>query len=394
MDKFRKKYTEEAIEILVDLERLILNAEKNENADSINEIFRLIHTLKGGGAMFGFDTVADISHKLENIFDLVRNKEANITKELLDATLDTIDYVRLILKNDKSLKKINHKKKLENIENLRKKITNESKESKDSKKTKNKKIKSYKIFFKLYLDNGIETISLLEELTEIGHWQIFAISDNPKDTQGEKYNSKYLSWLIILVTDDQNAIDDVFIFIDDESVDVELIAPENVFENEKFVERIPSFIDDEIKKLGKIHSKDLRMIKKIDTVKELKEIKDLFIDNNEEEEEFLEKNESEIITSEENKLIDDEIEDEGFGLFDEDEDEESNIENSDEFEMFDENSEKKNESDIIVETKTNFIENNEINTFEKQKNIKEDQQDIDFVNKLQLYQASEFPPKK
>jgi two-component system chemotaxis sensor kinase CheA len=66
MEEFVKKYIQEANELLVLLEDNTLLLEKNSNDTSlINNIFRNFHTIKGGGAMFGFNNVSEVTHEIE-----------------------------------------------------------------------------------------------------------------------------------------------------------------------------------------------------------------------------------------------------------------------------------------------------------------------------------------
>ncbi|MFY9854807.1 MAG: Hpt domain-containing protein [Terracidiphilus sp.] len=62
IDKHRQAYHEEAREILVELKSSLL--ELNESPDDgefVGRVFRSIHTIKGSGAMFGFDELAAFS---------------------------------------------------------------------------------------------------------------------------------------------------------------------------------------------------------------------------------------------------------------------------------------------------------------------------------------------
>ncbi|MBN2892544.1 MAG: chemotaxis protein CheA [Bacteroidales bacterium] len=123
MDKFAQKYIEEATEIIAKLEELVLEVEKQpENKEMINEIFRLMHTLKGGGAMFGFKEITDVTHELESIYDYIRNDKAKISKELLDKSLEIVDYVKKILENPNKIDIPYHKEKVEELEKLKNKF--------------------------------------------------------------------------------------------------------------------------------------------------------------------------------------------------------------------------------------------------------------------------------
>ena len=74
IDKYKQAFQEEAREILVDLESALL--ELNENCgdkELVARAFRALHTIKGSGAMFGFDDLAAFTHNLETAFDGVRS---------------------------------------------------------------------------------------------------------------------------------------------------------------------------------------------------------------------------------------------------------------------------------------------------------------------------------
>ena len=73
-DQFRQAFRDEAREILVDLEAALLELNENrDDAELVGRAFRALHTIKGSGAMFGFDALAAFTHGLENAFDEVRS---------------------------------------------------------------------------------------------------------------------------------------------------------------------------------------------------------------------------------------------------------------------------------------------------------------------------------
>ena len=97
-DQFRQAFREEAREILVDLESALLElGEHCEDMELVGRAFRALHTIKGSGAMFGFDALAAFTHNLENAFDEVRSGRLAVTSELVDLTLAAIDHIRNFL---------------------------------------------------------------------------------------------------------------------------------------------------------------------------------------------------------------------------------------------------------------------------------------------------------
>ena len=91
-------YRDEAGELLVELEASLLELEETpDDMELINRVFRAMHTIKGSGAMFGFDEIALFTHEVETVFDLVRNGKMTVTKRLLDLTLQSRDHICYLL---------------------------------------------------------------------------------------------------------------------------------------------------------------------------------------------------------------------------------------------------------------------------------------------------------
>jgi two-component system chemotaxis sensor kinase CheA len=94
----RAAFLEEAGELLGELEEALLELESRpDDADLVNRVFRAMHTLKGSGAMFGFDDVAAFAHEVETVFDKVRGGALAVGKELLDLNLAARDHVKHLL---------------------------------------------------------------------------------------------------------------------------------------------------------------------------------------------------------------------------------------------------------------------------------------------------------
>ncbi len=103
MDIHRQAFREEAADLLGELETALLELEDApEDTELINRVFRSMHTLKGSGAMFGFDDIAHFTHHVETVFDLVRSGELPVTKQLLDLTLAARDHVTLLFETESS----------------------------------------------------------------------------------------------------------------------------------------------------------------------------------------------------------------------------------------------------------------------------------------------------
>ena len=84
-DVYLNVFLEESKENIQELNDLLLELEKDKsNLEIINNIFRVIHTLKGMAGTMEFDTLAKFSHKLENVLDSLRNKNIDLSDDLMD----------------------------------------------------------------------------------------------------------------------------------------------------------------------------------------------------------------------------------------------------------------------------------------------------------------------
>jgi two-component system, chemotaxis family, sensor kinase CheA len=91
-------YIDEAREILRDLEQCLLDLERSpEDREGIAKVFRCLHTVKGSGAMFGFEEIARFTHDIETVFDRVRDGDLPITADLLTLTFQAKDHLQELL---------------------------------------------------------------------------------------------------------------------------------------------------------------------------------------------------------------------------------------------------------------------------------------------------------
>lgn len=94
-------YIYETNTLLEQLESIVLEAEKADtfSQDNVNEIFRIMHTIKGSSAMMEYDTLTTISHRIEDLFFIIRENTMSVVPEenrpaLFDLMFQSIDYFR------------------------------------------------------------------------------------------------------------------------------------------------------------------------------------------------------------------------------------------------------------------------------------------------------------
>lgn len=85
-------FLEEAQEHLQALNENVLSLENNpENLAVVSEIFRSAHTFKGMSATMGFTDIANLTHKMENVLDGIRNEKLMVTGDVIDVVFECID---------------------------------------------------------------------------------------------------------------------------------------------------------------------------------------------------------------------------------------------------------------------------------------------------------------
>ena len=94
-------YIYETNTLLEQLETIVLEAEKVDtfSQEDVNQIFRIMHTIKGSSAMMEFDTLATVAHRIEDMFFIIREGTMSVVSEdnrpaLFDVVFQSIDYFR------------------------------------------------------------------------------------------------------------------------------------------------------------------------------------------------------------------------------------------------------------------------------------------------------------
>jgi len=87
-------FIDEAVEHLEELESSLLRLETHrEDADVLNDIFRAMHTIKGAAQFVGIERISELSHKLENLLDTIRQGEQQLDEECIDLLIDGKDRI-------------------------------------------------------------------------------------------------------------------------------------------------------------------------------------------------------------------------------------------------------------------------------------------------------------
>ena len=94
ISQYLEIFLDESKEHLQNLNEQILILEKEpENTDTINEIFRAAHSLKGMAGTMGFKRMQRLTHDMENVFSEVRNGKLKVTAGMVDVLFQCLDAI-------------------------------------------------------------------------------------------------------------------------------------------------------------------------------------------------------------------------------------------------------------------------------------------------------------
>ncbi len=228
IDKHRQAYQEEAREVLVELESSLLELNERPNdGELVGRVFRSMHTIKGSGAMFGFDEVASFTHHLETAFDEVREGRLIVTSKLVDLSLEAADLIKKML-DDASGKSgadnalaagiLARLRELTGIADTKQSDAPSPAPPSDH-SAKEGANQDWLIRFAPGPDlmrNGTNPLLLLRELKQLGNARVTANMVAIPPLSELDPERCYVSWEILLTTNGgREAIRDVFMFVED-----------------------------------------------------------------------------------------------------------------------------------------------------------------------------------
>ncbi|WP_242445834.1 Hpt domain-containing protein [Chromatium okenii] len=91
---FLQVFLEEVAEVLQSVEDALLALEQNQTeTESLNAVFRAMHTIKSAAAAFGYTPVVDFTHRVETLMDAVRDGQIILTPPLIKTLFECCDHI-------------------------------------------------------------------------------------------------------------------------------------------------------------------------------------------------------------------------------------------------------------------------------------------------------------
>ncbi|MES4786945.1 MAG: chemotaxis protein CheA, partial [Nitrospiraceae bacterium] len=98
LEEIRNEFLVESKEMLEQLDQQFVTLESDpNNTELLNEIFRVLHSMKGSAGFLGFTRMVDITHRAENILNKLRQSEMALTPEVINIILEAVDVVKALM---------------------------------------------------------------------------------------------------------------------------------------------------------------------------------------------------------------------------------------------------------------------------------------------------------
>lgn len=221
----RDVFRQEAQDLLALLETTLLDLEHApDDRNLIDTTFRALHTIKGSGSMFGFETVAAFTHHVETAFDRVRQGKLAPNHELIAVALRARDHMRRLIEEPDTA---DGRAGEDILADLRRIVDAgaptadaPAPQAGDPAAETQPLERSWCIRMRLPRDamaNGTNPLLILDELAALGTATITALTEAVPPLAEIDPTACYLEWVVDLLTAEPLAsIEDVFMFVRDE----------------------------------------------------------------------------------------------------------------------------------------------------------------------------------
>ena len=119
LSQFHEVFFEESFEGLGVMEAGLLALDASApNTETINNVFRAAHSIKGGAATFGFEEVSGFTHVMESLLDEVRGGNVPVGDALVQVLLESVDFLRFLLQSSQAGRELPESQVLGFIERL------------------------------------------------------------------------------------------------------------------------------------------------------------------------------------------------------------------------------------------------------------------------------------
>ncbi|RYJ02512.1 MAG: chemotaxis protein CheA [Acetobacteraceae bacterium] len=215
-------FRQEAGELLEELEQALLDLGQTlDDRSLVDTVFRAMHTIKGSGAMFGFEAIAGFTHDFETAFDQVRKGLTSCSRDLIGAGLRATDHIRTLLNRPEAADPATGEAILVALHRALAEASDGAETAEGAPAARTAAAGQWRITFRLATDalvNGTKPLIMLDELRELGKARIVALVDAVPALDVMDPDSCALGWDVVLSTDrPRSSIEEVFLFVSDDA---------------------------------------------------------------------------------------------------------------------------------------------------------------------------------
>jgi len=219
-------FRQEAAELLGQLETTLLDLEAApDDKGLVDQAFRSLHTLKGSGAMFGWEALAAFTHHVESAFQMVRDGKLAASHDLVSLTLASLDHLQTLLERPHEADRVRGDALLAAYADLvaaagHRPVGGISPAA-SAGTARSAPVPDQQRVFRIrwrpardMLACGGNPLLLLDELRALGPCTVTPLADTVPPLEEIDPTGGYLGWDVMLTTTaPRTAIDDVFIFV-------------------------------------------------------------------------------------------------------------------------------------------------------------------------------------
>jgi len=226
LSQFKQTFLEESDEGLDVLESGLLALDSGSADDEvIHAVFRAAHSIKGGAGTFGLSEIAAFTHIMETLLDEMRDGRRAISKEAVNALLNSVDVLREMLEAAAD----DVPPAMERAETVTRQLelilngeasTDEASAAEEEGTEENASASGWQVSFKPMehmLRTGNDTVRILRELCTLGDCELSVDTSDLPDFSQLDPELSYLSWEAVLRGDiSEDQIREIFEWVDED----------------------------------------------------------------------------------------------------------------------------------------------------------------------------------
>lgn len=231
-DQFKQTYFEECEDRIQDAEDALSQMlEGNFDSETVDLVFRSVHSIKGGAGAFAFEQIVKFAHEFETVLDFVREGRLDPDREMCNLFLRSNDVVAEMLETERQGNEIAPDFGQELLTQLRDivlrmehgdephKATCDDSSSSPRQDHHDGEIRTWSITFRPYPDllkTGNDPLFILQTLNHLGDLKVVAEADDLPAFDVLVPEQCYIGWRLTLKTNaEQSEIEEAFDFVED-----------------------------------------------------------------------------------------------------------------------------------------------------------------------------------